>query len=127
MHFLQHFTSLLENMLKTVDHFEISCLGALFSWLEKPRNHMGQDLDCMAEVVMGFHQSTFSKPKTEFNSDLTACNFWAFSTIKRELQCKKFQVINSLQHVFKKWVEHCKKCIACQGRYFKKETITAPP
>jgi len=24
-------------------------------------------------------------------------------------------------------VEHCIKCIACQGRYFKKETITAPP
>jgi hypothetical protein len=25
-------------------------------------------------------------------------------------------VINGLQHVFKKWVEHCKKCITCQGR-----------
>jgi hypothetical protein len=32
---------LLENMLQIVDHFEISCLGALFSWLEKPRNFMG--------------------------------------------------------------------------------------
>jgi hypothetical protein len=30
----------LENMLQTVDHFEISCLGAPFSWLEKPRNLM---------------------------------------------------------------------------------------
>jgi hypothetical protein len=38
-----------------------SSLGAPFSWLEKPRNHMGQDLDCMADVLMGFHQSTFSK------------------------------------------------------------------
>jgi hypothetical protein len=27
---------LLENVLQTVDHFEISCLGAPFSWLEKP-------------------------------------------------------------------------------------------
>jgi hypothetical protein len=27
---------LLENVLHTVDHFEISCLGAPFSWLEKP-------------------------------------------------------------------------------------------
>jgi hypothetical protein len=26
---------LLENVLQTVDHFEISCLGAPFSWLEK--------------------------------------------------------------------------------------------
>jgi hypothetical protein len=31
---------LLENVLQTVDHFEISYLGAPFSWLEKPRNHM---------------------------------------------------------------------------------------
>jgi hypothetical protein len=32
-----------------------------------------------------------------------------------------------LQHVFEKWVERCKKCFACQGRYFEKETVTAPP
>jgi len=37
------------------------------------------------------------------------------------------EVINSLQHIFKEWVEHCRKCIACQGRYFKKETIFVPP
>jgi hypothetical protein len=29
--------------------------------------------------------------------------------------------------VFEKWVERYKKCIACQGRYFEKETVTAPP
>jgi hypothetical protein len=29
---------LLENVLQTVDHLEISCFGAPFSWLEKPRN-----------------------------------------------------------------------------------------
>jgi hypothetical protein len=46
---------LLENVLQTVDHFEISCLGAPFSWLEKPRNLMERDLDCMADVLMGFH------------------------------------------------------------------------
>jgi hypothetical protein len=33
-------------------------------------------------------------------------------------------MINGLQRVFKKWVERCKKCIACQGRYFEKETVT---
>jgi hypothetical protein len=32
-----------------------------------------------------------------------------------------------LQHVFEKWVERCKKCIACQGMYFKKETVTTQP
>jgi hypothetical protein len=31
---------LLENILQTIDHFKISCLGAPFSWLEKPRNCM---------------------------------------------------------------------------------------
>jgi hypothetical protein len=36
---------LLENVLQTVDHFEISCLGAPFSWLEKPRNRMGRGLN----------------------------------------------------------------------------------
>jgi hypothetical protein len=33
---------LLENVLQTVDHFEISSLGAPFSWLEKPRNRTGR-------------------------------------------------------------------------------------
>jgi hypothetical protein len=63
---------LLENVLQTVDNFEISCLlGAPFSWLGKPtRNCMGRDLDCMVDVLMEFHRTTFSKPNTEFNSDL---------------------------------------------------------
>jgi hypothetical protein len=30
-------------------------------------------------------------------------------------------------YVFEKWVERCKKCIACQWRYFEKETVTTPP
>jgi hypothetical protein len=32
---------LLENVLQTVDHFEISYLGAPFSWSEELRNRMG--------------------------------------------------------------------------------------
>jgi hypothetical protein len=44
---------LLENMLQTIEHFEICCLRALFSWLRNTRNCMGQDLDCMADVLMG--------------------------------------------------------------------------
>jgi hypothetical protein len=32
---------LLENVLRTVDNFEISFFGAPFSWLEKPKNCMG--------------------------------------------------------------------------------------
>jgi hypothetical protein len=80
---------LLENVLQTVDHFEISCLGAPFSWLEKPRNRMGRDLNCMTDVLMGFHLSTFSKSNTEFNSDLAPYDFWVFPTMKTELRGKK--------------------------------------
>jgi hypothetical protein len=66
---------LLENLLQTFDHFEISCLGAPFSWLKKPRNRMVRDLDCMADVLMGSHPFTSSKPNTGFNSDLAPCDF----------------------------------------------------
>jgi hypothetical protein len=114
---------LLVNVLQTVDHFEISCLGAPFSWLEKGRNRMGRDLDCMADVLMGFHRSTSSKP----NSDLSPCDFWAFPTMKRELRGKKFRSDERSAARFEKWVERCKKWIACRGRYFEKETVTAPP
>jgi hypothetical protein len=34
---------------------------------------------------------------------------------------------NGLQHVFEKWVERCKKCIACQEKYFERETVAARP
>jgi hypothetical protein len=57
----------------------------------KPRNRKGRDLDCMEDVLMGFHRSTFSKPNTEFNSDLAPCDFWAFPNTKRELRGKKFR------------------------------------
>jgi hypothetical protein len=38
-------TSRKRDGLQTVDHFEISCPGAPFPWLEKPRNRMGWDLN----------------------------------------------------------------------------------
>jgi hypothetical protein len=40
---------------------------------------------------MGFHWSAFPKPKTEFNSDVAPCYFWAFPTMNRELWGKKFR------------------------------------
>jgi hypothetical protein len=88
--FLTTLHPFLENVLQTVDHFAI-CLGAPFSWPEKPRNRMERDLDRMADVLMGFHQSTFSMPNTEFNPDLAPWDFWAFTALKRELRGKKFR------------------------------------
>jgi hypothetical protein len=63
-----------------------------------------------------------------------SCDFWTFPTMKRELLGKKTAcstillklAANGLQHVFEKWVERCKKCVACQGRYFEEETVSAP-
>jgi hypothetical protein len=47
--------------------------------------------------------------------------------MKKSSEARNFEVINGLQHIFKKWMEHCKKFITCQGRYFKKEITTTPP
>jgi hypothetical protein len=46
---------------------------------------------------------------------------------KGSSEVRNFEMINGLQHVLEKWVERCKNCIGCQGRYFEKETVTAPP
>jgi hypothetical protein len=55
---------LLENVLQSVcrklqedSGAGVFDLGALFSWLEKPINRMGRNLDCVADVLMGFHRS----------------------------------------------------------------------
>jgi hypothetical protein len=96
------------------------------SWLEKPRNRMGRDLDCLADVLMGSYRSTFSKTNTE----LIQISPHAISGLpqprKGSSEARNFEVINGLEYVFEKWVERCKKCIACQGRYFEKETVIAP-
>jgi hypothetical protein len=70
-----------------------------------------------------------------YSPDLASCDFCAFPTMKRELRGKKTAcstillklAANGLQYIFEKWAERCKKCIAHQGRYFAKETVTAPP
>jgi hypothetical protein len=54
--------------------------------------------------------------KREFRGNKTAC-----STILLKLAA------HGLKHVFEKWVERYKKRNACQGSYFEKETVTAPP
>jgi hypothetical protein len=76
----------------------------------------------MADILMGFYRSNFSKPNTEFNSHLDPCDFWSgiFQPWKWSSEAKIFEVINGLQHVFEKWVERYKKCNACVGRYFGK-------
>jgi hypothetical protein len=83
MHFLQRSTHLSKTCCR-------SLTTSKFLSSELPFR-IGRDLDCMADVLMGFHRSTFSKPNTEFNSDTAPCDFWAFPTMKRELRGKKFR------------------------------------
>jgi hypothetical protein len=54
--------------------------------------------------------------KMEFLASKDAC-----STIVLKL------AENDVDHVFEKWKKRFNKCIDCQGRYFQKETVTAPP
>jgi hypothetical protein len=105
---------LLENVLQTVNHFEISCLGAPFSWLEKTRNRMGRGLDCMADVLMGFHRSRWAHPLQLLNRVTLTLHYGCSAILKRVL-------FNHRNSVSETWVKRCKKCIACQGRYFEKE------
>jgi hypothetical protein len=78
---------LLENMLQTVDHFEISCFGALFSWLEKSRNCMRRNLSSILRSAW----KKFIIHTVPYSPDLAPCDFWAFPTVQRELRGKKFQ------------------------------------
>jgi hypothetical protein len=118
---------LLENVPQTVGHFEISCVGAPFSQLKNTRNRMGWGLVYMSDVLMGFHRSTFQS-RTQNSIQISPHAIYRlYQPRKGSSEVRNFEVINGLQHVFEKWVESCKKCIACQGRYFEKETVTAPP
>jgi hypothetical protein len=90
------------------------------SWLEKPRNRMGARSELNSVVGL--------EKVDHWNPIRTSAIYSRY----RPMQClgfsaRNFEVINGLKHVFEKWVERCKKWIACQGRYFEKETVTAPP
>jgi hypothetical protein len=73
--------SFLENVLKTTDHFKISCLGAPFSRLEKPRYCMGQDLNCILCSAWRKWISGTPLEHLPYSPDLVPCNFWAYPTM----------------------------------------------
>jgi hypothetical protein len=110
-----------------LDHFEISCLGAPFSWLEKPRNRMGRDLNWIVCSVWKKWIGGTPLEHSTYSLDLANAISGLFQPWKWRSKARNFGVINYLQHVFKKWVECCKKCITCQGRYFERDAVTAPP
>jgi hypothetical protein len=82
---------LLENVLQTVDYFEISCLGAPFLWLKKPRNRMGRDMNWILCSAWKTWIGGTPLEHPQYSPDLAPCDFWAFPTMKRELRGKKFR------------------------------------
>jgi hypothetical protein len=88
---LQRSTHFSKNVLQTVDHFEISCLGAPFSWLEKPRNRMGRDLNWILYSAWKKLIGGTPSEHTPYSPDLAPCDFWAFPAMKRKLRGKKFR------------------------------------
>jgi hypothetical protein len=91
MHFLQRSTHFLKRAVDRSSLRNFLPRGFLFM-VGNARHRIGRDLDCMADVLTGFHRSTFSKPNTELNSDLAPRDFWSFPTMKRELlRGKKFR------------------------------------
>jgi hypothetical protein len=87
IHFLQRSTHFSKTCCRPLISSKFLVSELPFRGRESSEICMGRDLDCMADVLMRFHRSTFSKPNTEFNSDLTPCDYWAFP----ELQCRKFR------------------------------------
>jgi hypothetical protein len=81
---------LLENVLQTVDHFEMSCLGAPFSWLEAQKSY-GTRSDLNS--VSGLEKWKGGTPLEHLlhSPRLAPCDFWGLPTMKRELRSKKFR------------------------------------
>jgi hypothetical protein len=76
---------LLKNMLQTIDHFEISCLGAPFAWLEKSKNCMEARSGLCGGCSNGVPLIHFFQAEHRIQFRSTPCDFWAFPTMRREL------------------------------------------
>jgi hypothetical protein len=84
---------------------------------------------CESNSVLGLEKVDRWNPIRTSAIQSRSCpiRFLGFSNHEKGApEARNLEVINGLQHVFEKWVERCKKCIACQGWYFEKETVTAP-
>jgi hypothetical protein len=62
-----------------------------FSWLEKPRNRMGRDLNWILCSARKKWIGGTSLEHPPYSPVLAPCDFWAFPTTKREPRGKKFR------------------------------------
>jgi hypothetical protein len=91
MHFLQRFTNFSKTFCKPFITWKFLAFLFRFHGWKISEIAWGRDPDCMADVLMGFYRSTFSKPNTEFNSDLVPMKFLGFSNHEKEFRGKKFR------------------------------------
>jgi hypothetical protein len=87
----------LVKVLQTVDHLEISCLGAHFSWLEKPRNRMGRDLNWI--LCSGWKKWIGGSPLDSFRmssklNEIQASTLWNIQEIL-ESSCVTLFLVNT--------------------------------
>jgi hypothetical protein len=59
--------------------------------LEKPRNHMGKNLNWILCWAWKKWISGTPLEHMLYSPDLAPCDFWTFPTMERELQGKKFR------------------------------------
>jgi hypothetical protein len=83
---------LIENLMQTVDQFEISCLGAPFSWWKSPEIAWGRDLNSILCSAWKKWIGGTPLEHPPYSPHLAPCDFWAFPSMKRELRGKKFQI-----------------------------------
>jgi hypothetical protein len=112
--FLTTLHPLLENVLQTVDHFEISCHGAPFHGWKSSEIAWGEIWSVWRMFQWCSTDPLFSS-RTQNSIQISPHAISGlFQPRKWSSDARNFEVINGLQHVFEKWVERCKKRIACK-------------
>jgi hypothetical protein len=92
MHYLQRSTHFSKTCCRPMITLEfLSCLGASLFVVGKAYKWHWARSGLYGRCSDGVPPIHFSKPNTEFNSDLTPCDFWAFPTMNSELRGKKFR------------------------------------
>jgi hypothetical protein len=108
MRFLQRSTHFSRTCCRPLVASFRKSLRAPFSWLEKPRNRMGRDLDCMTET--DWKVDRWNPIKTSaIQSNSRPMRFLGF--YNHEKGALRLAA-NGLQHIFEKRVERCKNGIA---------------
>jgi hypothetical protein len=116
----------LENVMQTVDHFEISCLRAPFSWLEKLRNRIRRDLSWILCSVWKNWIGGTPLEYPPYSSDLVPCDLPREVLRKRD----RHRTFTKFRPGVIRWVhELCKRPSYTDkwGKWYTKDTKSQDP